>query len=516
MLDLFIVLSYFVVIMFFAMKGKKANDMTVDEYFLSDRSLNWYSIAISTIATNVQGYQFIGMMGSAYLFGMAQGILEINAMQGLLLAAFVFVPLYLKDRVTTVSQFLKNRLGEKIALFYTLSNMLIFSTIGLGAALFWGAYAADLIFVDYTIFLHPDKVIRISILIIALGVFSAIYTYFGGLAAVVRTDIIQFGLLVLGGVLLLYYSLDAAGGFQALYDQKEELMHLHLPSDHPKLPWTMMGGLFFLNINYWCANQTVMQRSLAAKNLSHAQAGLMLGGLLKYFMAILIIVPGIALAVILKDQPLTDPDETFPYLVNKFLSPGVKGIIVCALFASLMSTIDSTFNSLATLFSIDIYKPYINPGASARQVVDAGRKTILITLMTGVCMGVLLVYFKFNNPDNAFTHSLNEMRYYINCGIVILICTAVFLVIPTKKYILIAFLSTVPMQFLLKWAIPDMNYFVRAGWVIIIPLLFLIIIAFMTGKITQPKDWLVFANKRMKWVAALMLISLILLHIVFH
>ena len=131
-------------------------------------------------------------MGSAYLYGLAQANFEINAIQGLLLAAFIFVPMYLRERIITIAQFIKTRLGSTVALLYSASNILLFSTITLGAALFWGAYSVDLVFGDFLSFIHQDRLIRIAILIVFLGLFSATYTYFGGLAAVVRTDVIQF------------------------------------------------------------------------------------------------------------------------------------------------------------------------------------------------------------------------------------------------------------------------------------------------------------------------------------
>ena len=123
--------------------------------------MRWYSIALSTIATNVNGYQFLGMMGSAYLFGLAQASLEINAVQGILIAAFIFVPLYLRERVITITQYIKKRLGNTVGLVYSLANLALFSTITLGAALFWGAYAADLVFEEYLSILHEDRIIRI-------------------------------------------------------------------------------------------------------------------------------------------------------------------------------------------------------------------------------------------------------------------------------------------------------------------------------------------------------------------
>lgn len=237
LLDLIIVLIYFVAVMAVAVSGREAKNISSEEYFLSSRNLRWYSIAISTIATNVQGYQFLGMMGSAYLYGLAQANLEINAIQGLFLAAFVFVPLYLKDKVITITQFIKSRLGATLALFYSSANLLLFSTVGLGAALFWGAYAADLVFGDYLSFISENRLTRISVLLVGLGIFSAIYTYLGGLSAVVRTDIIQFAILFVGGIIILLTAIHHLGGWGALYHKTPDLMHLHLPADHPQLPW---------------------------------------------------------------------------------------------------------------------------------------------------------------------------------------------------------------------------------------------------------------------------------------
>ena len=313
---------------------------------------------MSTIATNVQGYQFLGMMGSAFLYGLAQANLEINAVQGILIATFIFVPIYLRNKIFTITEFIEKKLGKKIALFYSLTNIALFATITLGAALFWGAYAAEMVFGDQLSFLHSNRIIRIAILIVILAIFSATYTYFGGLNAVVKTDIIQFIVLLLGGTVVCVISINQLGGWEELYIKTPQKMNLHLPSDHPVLPWTHLLGLFFLNINYWCANQSIMQRAIAAKNLTHAQSGLMIGGVIKYFMAIIIVIPGIALYGILGDS-FTEPDLAFPYLVKTYLPIGLKGIVLCGLFASLMSTIDSTFNSLATLWSVDIYSKYI-------------------------------------------------------------------------------------------------------------------------------------------------------------
>ena len=516
LLDLLIVLFYFAIVLFAALRGGKMQQMSSEEYFLSSRNLKWYSVAISTIATNVQGYQFLGMMGSAYLYGLAQANLEINAMQGILMAAFIFVPMYLRERIITITQFIKKRLGTTVGLFYSLANLLLFATLGLGSALFLGAYAADLVFQDFLGFISDSALVRIAILISILGVFSAIYTYYGGLSAVVRTDIIQFVILLVGGVVVLLVAINELGGWEQLYIKTPDLMHLHLDAGHEKLPWTLVFGLALLNINYWCANQSVMQRSLAARSLKDAQVGLMVGGVMKYFMAIIIIVPGIALAGILGDTPLSDPDQTYPFLVREFLPTGLRGIILCALFASLMSTVDSTFNSLATLWSIDIYKEYLNKNATDQELVNAGRRTIFFTLTSGILMGWLLLYMKLENPGAAITHTLNEMRYYINCGIVVVICTAAFLIAPRHRLALAAFLLTVPLNILLKLTFPEMNYFVRAGWVIATAFCF---IAIPTLLQNGSKSWsqLFHADSpqisRIGWA---LFLSLIGLHLLFH
>ena len=499
--------------MLVALRGKVKADSSADEYFLSSRNLPWYSVALSTIATNIQGYQFLGMMGSAYLFGLAQANLEINAIQGILIGAFVFVPLFLREKIMTITQFIAKKLGQRIALFYSIANIALFATVTIGAALFWGAYAAELVFGEQLSVLHSNRIVRIAILILILGIFSAIYTYLGGLSAVVKTDIIQFSVLIIGGIVVCFTAVNQLGGWEQIYIKTPERMHLHLPSDHPTLPWTHLFGLFLLNINYWCANQTVMQRALAAKSVAHAQAGLLAGGLIKYLMAIIIIIPGIALYGILGDS-LGEPDMAFPYIVNTYLPVGIKGIILCGLFASLMSTVDSTFNSLATLWSTDIYSKYINKKASDKEKIKAGQKAILFSLGTALIMGMVLLYLKFDDPNSAFTHTLNNLRYYINCGIVVLICSAVILTKPRQEIVLFAFITTLPINISLQIFLPEMNYFVRAFWVILIGLI-LTTIASM-GQFNSLLSLFRPANNLTRNFGWALAISLILLHIIFH
>ena len=512
MFDLFIVIFYFLIVISFALKGRLSNEVSASQYFLSSRNLPWYSVAISTIATNIQGYQLLGMMGSAYIFGLAQANLEINAIQGILIGAFVFVPFYLKEKVFTITEFIEKRLGKKIALFYSIANISLFSTITLGAALFWGAYATEVVFDDLLEPFVQNKFERIAYLIVILGVISGLYTYLGGLNAVVKTDIIQFIIIIISGIIVFHVSVSNLGGIEQLYDKTGEKMHLHLSANHPTLPWTHLLGLFFLNINYWCANQTIMQRAIAARNLKHAQIGLLAGGLIKYFMAAIIVLPGIALYGILGED-LQDPDLAFPYIVKNLLPNGFKGIILCGLFASLMSTLDSTLNSIATMWSTDIYSKYINKGATDKEKIIVGRKSIIIALSIGLTVGMYLLYLKLDKPQAAFTHVLNNLRYYINCGIVLLICTSVLLIKPNKKIIFYLLVLSIPMNLAIEKLVPELNYFLRA-FAVILSLLILSIF-FSEREIKNIKSLFYPSSKLIRNLGYLLLGSLITIHFLF-
>ncbi len=242
MIDILIILAYFLVVMLVGVFSRGGPDTSAEEYFVSSRSLRWPSIALSTVATNIHAGHFLGMAGSAYLYGLAQANLEINAIFGILLATFVFIPLYLRLKVMTISQFFEDRFGPNVALSYSILTMVLYGFLYLGTTLFWGAYAVNALFSEQIQFIHHDPATRVMIMMVFLGAFSATYTYLGGLRAVVRTDAVQFVLLIGGGFVLLFAALNRLGGWGQLYEQTT-LMHLHLPADHPKLPWTAIGAM---------------------------------------------------------------------------------------------------------------------------------------------------------------------------------------------------------------------------------------------------------------------------------
>ncbi|TDI88702.1 MAG: hypothetical protein E2O72_07945 [Candidatus Dadabacteria bacterium] len=516
-LDLAIILTYFVVIMIIGIWSRAKSDVGVEEYFLSSRSLKWPYIAVSTIATNVQANHFIAMAGSAYIFGLAQANLEINAIFGILIAAFVFVPIYLRMKVITITQFFEARLGAKVALVYSLFMIILYSFLYLGTALFWAAYAANGVFGELFNSTSLSVPARLGILIVFTGAFSAVYTYMGGLRAVVRTDVVQFCLLVLGGFVILFVAIHHLGGWSELWNTTGDLMHLHLPSDHDTLPWIGIFGMLLLNLNYWGANQVILQRALAAKDLKQAQIGLLVGGVLKYVMALIIIVPGIALAGILKDNPLQDPDLTYLTLVNNFLPAGVSGLILTGLFASLMSTLDSIYNSVSTLWSIDIYKRYLNPSASESQIVRMGRYSIMVSFITGALFAFIVIYVKFGNPEFPLTHWFNSMSYYIKIGFVIIIMSAMFLYSPPRRLVLFTMLFSIIITYAFQTLLPELNYFVRTSWVIVLGFVIIAIPTIIKNGFRLPEGrFFEVSHRSVLHFGIILALSLIGAHIIFH
>ena len=516
-IDTLIILGYFALIMVLGLRSRSTGTTTSEEYFISARSLRWPSVALSTIATNIHAGHFLGMAGSAYAFGLAQANFEVNAIFGILIATFFFVPLFVRAKAVTITQFIEARCGPRVALLYSLLMLVLYSLLYLGGMLFWGAYAVNALFGEQIAFFGSSDEIRILALIVVLGIFSATYTYLGGLSAVVRTDIAQFLLLLGGGLILMFLAVERLGGFGQLYVKTGHLMHLHLPADHATLPWTALIGMNLLNLNYWGCNQIILQRALAAKNLWHAQTGLLVGGIIKYVMTAIIVIPGIALVGILGDKGLSDPDQTYPTLVTMLLPRGLRGLILCGLFASLMSSVDSIFNSVSTLWSIDIYKRYLRPGASDAQVVAMGKDTIFATLVTGILFGSIFVYAKFQNPDFPLTHWFNDLSYYVKNGFVVMICAAVFLVSPSKRLILWAMAGSIPLTVAIKLAAPSLSYLNRSAVVIVVSIAIIAVPTILRNGWRRKGDKLLFvSDDKVGWGGGALFASLVLCHILFH
>jgi SSS family solute:Na+ symporter len=520
MLDALIILGYFAAVMLVAVRARLGRDVGTEEYFVSGRNLRWYSIAASTIATNLHAGHFLAVVGSAYAYGLAQANFELNAIFGLLMAAFVFVPLYLRARVLTITQFFEQKFGANVALAYSLLMMFLYGTLYLGFALFWGGYSLEILFGDgIERLVGGTPVTRISAIIVLLGAFSATYTYFGGLRAVVRTDLIQFVLLIGGGLTVTVLALRELGGPAQLYGQTGDLMHLHLPNSHPKLPWLGIVTMNLLNLQYWGCNQIILQRSLAARSLRDAQIGLLTGGFVKFVTAGMLVLPGIALVGILGDERrLADPDQAYLKIVDLLLAPGVRGLVLCGLFASLMSSVDSIFNSISTLWSIDVYRKRLAPTASEAEVVTAGRRAILATMCIGILCGFAVVYVKFADPSFPLDPFYKQTGYYIKNGFVILIAAAVFLVNPPRRLVLGALVFMVPFTIVMNRIFAEVPYLILTGIIIVAGLLLVAVPTIArNGWRLPPGERLIRVSDRGAGALGVVLaLGLVLAHIVFH
>jgi SSS family solute:Na+ symporter len=305
-------------------------------------------------------------------------------------------------------------------------------------------------------------------------------------------------------------------------------MHLHLPAEHDKLPWIGIIGMCLLNLNYWGANQVILQRALAARSLRDAQVGLLVGGVFKYLMVFIIVVPAIALVGFTDNALINDPDQAYMVLVQRVLPEGLRGVILCGLFASLMSTVDSIFNSVSTLWSIDVYKRHLRPDATDAQTVAAGKKAILVTLATGAAFGFIMIYVKLSNPEFALTHWFNALSYVVKNAFVVLVVAAIFLFRTTREKVLGS--EDGPSPALVFWAMvitvllslgfeylffPEMNYLVRSMWVILIGVAAVAIPTWIKRGVRFPIR-IESSGSGVTRFAVLLGISLVVCHIIFH
>ncbi len=517
MLDVLIILAYFVAVLVAALRSRLRPDAGIDEYFAAGRSLRWYSVAASTIATNLHAGHFLAVIGASYAFGLAQANFELNAVFGLLLAAFVFVPLYLRAGVVTITQYFETKFGPRVAATYSLLTMFLYGTLYLGGTLFWGGYALEVLYGDaLQAAVGGTPALRIAVMIVLLGGISALYTRSGGLGAVVRTDIVQFVLLLGGGLTLMFLAVHRAGGIGALFALAPDKMHLHLPNSHPQLPWLGISAMLLLNLQYWGCNQVILQRSLAARSLRDAQVGLLVGGVFKFVTAAMLVLPGIALVVILRNgEQLADPDQAYLKLVNLLLSPGVRGLVLCGLFASLMSSVDSIFNSISTLWSIDFYRRRINPRASEQQVVAMGRRTILVVLVIGILFGFVFTYIKLDNPSFPLDPLFKKASYFIKNGFVVLISAAVFLRDPDRRLVWAAFLATLPVTIALNLGLAGTPYLILTTAAILLSFFIVAVPTWLSrGLLPATGLWRV-DNRAVGWFGLVLGAALVAAHMVF-
>ncbi|MGH9313426.1 MAG: sodium:solute symporter [Vicinamibacterales bacterium] len=421
-LDLLVIAAYFLVVFGVAVYHfRKAK--TSQGYFLAGRSVGWIAVGASLFATNISSEHFIGLAGSGASTGLAVGHFEWLAVFMVLTLAWVFVPFYLRSRVVTMPEFLERRYGPACRWYLTTISILAYIFTKISVSLYAGALVLREV-AGWEFFTSA------MVMVIATGV----YTIFGGLAAVIYTELLQAVVLIGGAVLLMVIGLVEAGGMSGLRAAlPPDFFHMIKPASDPNFPWT---GIFFgapiLGIWYWCTDQVIVQRVLGAKDEAHARGGAIFAGLLKILPVFILVLPGLIARTL---YPEITGDGAYPALVVRLLPAGLTGIMVAALLAALMSSLAATFNSASTLFTFDLYQKWV-PNASDRQMVTVGR----IATVVMVILGIMWVPFIKYLSSEVYLY-LQSVQAYISPPIAAVFLFGVFWPRATRQGALAALIA---------------------------------------------------------------------------
>lgn len=401
--DYLVFLVYFLFVShygFWIYQRKKSKVASSKDYFLAEGSLTWWAIGASLIASNISAEQFIGMSGSGFQMGLAIATYEWMAAFTLIIVAVFFIPVYLKNKIFTMPQFLGQRYNETVAMIMAVFWLLLYIVVNLSSILFLGALAVSSISgIDFTVCM------------IGLAVFAIIITL-GGMKVIGYTDVIQVFFLILGGLATTYLALELVAshygetgvvkGFSLLTTQANEHFHMIFTKDNPNyidLPGlsVLIGGMWIVNLSYWGCNQYITQRALGA-DLKTARAGLLFAAVLKLFMPLIVVVPGIAAYLLYKEDVFSGEmfvdgklmaDRAYPVLLN-LLPTGLKGLSFAALTAAVVASLAGKANSIATIFALDIYKKAFKKDVSEKSLVKVGKIVIVVSLLLAVVISPFL------------------------------------------------------------------------------------------------------------------------------
>lgn len=381
-------------------KRKKATISASHDYFLAEGSLTWWAIGASLIASNISAEQFIGMSGSGFRLGLAISTYEWMAAATLMIVAIFFIPVYLKNKIYTMPQFLSQRYNGTVAMIMAVFWLLLYVVVNLTSILYLGALAINSI-----------SGINTTLCMYVLAVF-AIFITLGGMKVIGYTDVIQVFFLILGGLVTTYIALNlvsekfggtgVVNGFKIMTQQANDHFHMIFKKDNPNymdLPGltVLIGGMWIVNLNYWGCNQYITQRALGA-DLKTARSGILFAAFLKLLMPVIVVLPGIAAYVLHQQGNFQsemvvggelNPDKAYPVLLN-LLPAGLKGLSFAALTAAIVASLAGKANSISTIFTLDVYKKQINREASEAKMVNIGKITVVVAMILGVLIAPLL------------------------------------------------------------------------------------------------------------------------------
>jgi SSS family solute:Na+ symporter len=401
--DYIVFFAYFIIIVgygFWIYNRKKKAQTSSNDYFLAEGSLTWWAIGASLIASNISAEQFIGMSGSGFKMGLAIATYEWMAAATLVIVAVFFMPVYLKNKIFTMPQYLNKRYNSNVAMIMAVFWLLLYVLVNLTSILYLGALAISSI-----------SGLNITFCMIFLAIFAVMITL-GGMKVIGYTDVIQVFFLILGGLVTTYLALNLVAtefgsegvisGFNLMREKADDHFHMIFDQSNPNymdLPGlsVLIGGMLIINLNYWGCNQYITQRALGA-DLKTARGGILFAAFLKLLMPVIVVLPGIAAYVLYQNghfqtEMLQDgsvnPDRAYPILLN-LLPVGLKGLSFAALTAAIVASLAGKANSIATIFTLDIYKEKINVQADEKKLVNIGKLTIITAMIIAVVVAPFL------------------------------------------------------------------------------------------------------------------------------
>ncbi len=403
--DYLVFLFYFIVVAgygywVYSRKKKRASTSASHDYFLAEGSLTWWAIGASLIASNISAEQFIGMSGSGFKMGLAIATYEWMAAATLIIVALFFIPVYLKNKIYTMPQFLHTRYNGTVAMIMAVFWLLLYVVVNLTSILYLGALAINSI-----------SGLNTTLCMYVLAIFAIVITL-GGMKVIGYTDVIQVFFLILGGLVTTYIALNLVSekfgtsgvfnGFNLMTEHAGDHFHMIFKKDNPNyidLPGltVLVGGMWIVNLNYWGCNQYITQRALGA-DLKTARNGILFAAFLKLLMPVIVVLPGIAAYVLYQQGDFqTDllqngelnPDRAYPVLLN-LLPTGLKGLAFAALTAAIVASLAGKANSIATIFTLDIYKKRLKPEADENKMVRIGKITVIVAMLIAVLIAPLM------------------------------------------------------------------------------------------------------------------------------
>ena len=504
----------------FLSRGKKGEEKSSTDYFLAGNTLTWWAVGASLIAANISAEQFIGMSGSAYASGIAQAAYELMAAATLLVVGKFLLPLMIEKKIFTIPQFLRERYNWGVGFAFSLLWLFLYVFVNLTSVAWLGALAIQQLLglpTDMTITVAGIEIDQVRMCIIfSLFLIAGLYSIYGGLASVAWTDVMQVTFLVGGGLITAYAALSVIGDEMGLGGAWDALSHIkdylaQNPADkHFNLVVTrnegaypaiqddpfftnpgivlIFGALWLTNLGYWGFNQYIIQKGLAAKSLDEAKKGMVFAAFLKILIPFIVCIPGVCAFYIMNAPEceglretlagsISRSDDAYPFLIRNFTPTVVKGLSFAALAAAVISSLASMFNSTSTLFTMDIYKQFINKNASEKRLVTVGRLTSVCALL----IALIAVYPLMGGIDQAFQF-IQEYSAFVYPGVVVIFGLGLLWKRASGTAAVVCAIGTFAFSIIYKFAFPDMPFLIRSGVVFITLVILFVWISLKSSK----------------------------------